>query len=98
MELKIYWTDFSKRELKKIFNYYKEKANLNVAKNLVLGITKETVKLKKQPGIGQEEELLENDINKLYQFLTTKENKKYCPDHIYEHFTNLFIELKELQK
>ncbi|HPD66574.1 MAG TPA: hypothetical protein PLI27_00660 [Ignavibacteriales bacterium] len=40
----------------------------------------------------------ENDINKLYQFLTTKENKKYCPDHIYEHFTNLFIELKELQK
>ena len=62
MELKIYWTDFSKRELKKIFNYYKEKANLNVAKNLVLGITKETVKLKKQPGIGQEEELNEKFV------------------------------------
>lgn len=38
-----------------------------------------------------------NDINNLYQFLTNKENKKYCPDHIYEHFTNLFIELKEMQ-
>ena len=74
MELKIYWTDFSKRELKKIFNYYKEKANLNVAKNLVLGITKETVKLKKQPGIGQEEELLEND-SRDFRYLVHKNYK-----------------------
>lgn len=39
-----------------------------------------------------------NDINKLYDFLTNKDNKKYCPDHIYEHFTTLFIELKQMKK
>ena len=61
MELKIYWTDFSKQEFKSIFNYYKEKASITIAKNLVLGITKEVNKLKNQPKIGQEEELLEND-------------------------------------
>jgi len=61
MELKIYWTNFSKQELKTIFDYYKEKAGLSIAKNLALGITKEVNKLKNQPTIGQEEELLEND-------------------------------------
>jgi plasmid stabilization system protein ParE len=61
MELEIYWTDFSKKELKTIFDYYKEEASLNVARNLVLGITKEVAKLKKQPTIGQIEALLEND-------------------------------------
>lgn len=61
MELEIYWTDFSKQELKNIFDYYKEKASVKVAKSLVVGIVKETTKLKKQPNIGQEEELLEND-------------------------------------
>jgi plasmid stabilization system protein ParE len=62
MELEVYWTDFSKKELKNIFDYYKEKASLNVAKTLVLGITKEAAKLKKQSKIGQEEELLEKDL------------------------------------
>lgn len=61
MELGIYWTDFSKKELKYIFDYHKENASLNVAKNLVLGITKEVLKLKNQSTIGQQEELLKND-------------------------------------
>jgi hypothetical protein len=26
MELEVYWTDFSKKELKNIFDYYKENA------------------------------------------------------------------------
>lgn len=30
MELKIYWTDFAKTELKKIFDYYKKEASLAV--------------------------------------------------------------------
>ena len=30
MELKIYWTDFSKQELKEIYNYYIEKASITV--------------------------------------------------------------------
>lgn len=49
MELKIYWTDFSKTQLRDIFEYYKENASLKVAKNITTGIAKETLKLKKQP-------------------------------------------------
>ncbi len=58
MELKIYWTDFSKKELQNIFEYYKKNATLKVAKDLTIGIAKETLKLKKNPEIGQIEELL----------------------------------------
>lgn len=68
MELKIYWTDFSKNELRKIFDYYKEKASINVARKLVVGITKETLKLKKQPTIGQIEQYLESS-SKEYRYL-----------------------------
>ena len=68
MELAIYWTDFSKKELKKIFDYYKEKASLKVAKNIVIGITSEVSKLKYQPKIGQEEELLKNN-SKEFRYL-----------------------------
>ena len=69
MELKIYWTDFAKKELQKIFNYYKENASLNVARNLVTGITKEATKLQKQPIIGQREELLEKSIKEYRYFI-----------------------------
>ena len=71
MELEIFWTDFSKKELKNIFTYYKEKASLNVAKTIVIGITTEAKKLKKQPRIGQEEELLENDSRKFRYLVST---------------------------
>ena len=74
MELKIYWTDFSKRELKKIFDYYKQEANVNVARKLVIGITKETLKLKSNPGIGQKEALLNND-SKEFRYLVYKNYK-----------------------
>lgn len=56
MELKIDWTDFAKKELRIIFDYYKKQAD--VARKLVLSISKETVKLKDQPLIGQKEDLL----------------------------------------
>ena len=65
---------FFKKKLKNIFDYYKEHASLNVAKNLVLGITKETAKLKKQPKIGQEEELLEKDSRE-FRYLVYKSYK-----------------------
>jgi plasmid stabilization system protein ParE len=61
MELRITWTYFSKKELKNIFEYYKEKAGVDIAKKLVSRIAKETLKLKKHPEIGQEEDLLKND-------------------------------------
>ena len=71
MELEIFWTDFSKKELKNIFTFYKEKASLNVAKTIVIEITTEAKKLKKQPTIGQEEELLENDSRKFRYLVST---------------------------
>lgn len=74
MELEIYWTDFSKKELKNIFEYYKEEASLYVARNLVIGITKEAAKLKKHPTIGQEEELLVND-SRDFRYLVFKSYK-----------------------
>ena len=74
MELKIYWTDFSKKELRNIFEYYKEKANVNVARKLVVGITKEATKLKKQPNIGQQEEIL-NNSSKEYRYLVFENYK-----------------------
>lgn len=74
MELVVYWTDFSKKELKNIFDYYKEKASLNVARTLVIGITKETTKLIKQPKIGQEEELLTQD-SRDFRYLVFKSYK-----------------------
>ncbi len=83
MELKIYWTDFSKNELKKIFYYYKENASFQIAKNLVLGIEKETLILKSQPEIGQEEEFLKNRkqgfrylVYKNYKIIYWVNNKK----------------------
>ncbi|MCR9182830.1 MAG: type II toxin-antitoxin system RelE/ParE family toxin [Flavobacteriaceae bacterium] len=58
MELKLFWTEFSQKELEKIYKYYREKAGIRIAKKLVNGIYNETLKLKKQPKIGQTEELL----------------------------------------
>jgi plasmid stabilization system protein ParE len=58
MELTIFWTEFSEKELESIFKYYKRKANVTVAKKIVGGIYEETLKLKQQPRIGQIEELL----------------------------------------
>ncbi len=60
MELKLFWTDFSKKELAKIYKYYREKAGIRIAKKLVNGIHSEALKLKNQPEMGQEEELLKN--------------------------------------
>ena len=74
MELRIKWTDFSKKELKNIFEYYKEKAGVSVAKKLVSGIAKETLKLKKHPEIGQEEDLLKNDPRE-FRYLVYKNYK-----------------------
>ena len=79
MELEIYWTDFSKQELKNIFDYYKEKATIKVAKSLVTGIIKDKAKLKKRPNIGQVEELLEND-ERNFRYLVFKKSQNYLLD------------------
>ncbi|CAM4371675.1 type II toxin-antitoxin system RelE/ParE family toxin [Gillisia limnaea] len=58
MAIKIFWTNFAKKELRKNFNYLKDNASLRVAKNETRKIVKETNRLKKQPEIGQQEDLL----------------------------------------
>lgn len=60
MELKIFWTEFAKDELRKNFRYLKENASLKVAKNENRKIVLETLRLKKLPEIGQEEPGLAN--------------------------------------
>lgn len=47
MDLMVFWTEFSQNELRKIYQYYRKRAGIRIAKNLVNGIFNETVKLKK---------------------------------------------------
>lgn len=74
MELKLFWTDFSQKELEKIYKYYREKAGTQIAKKLVNGIYNETLKLKKQPEIGPFEELLKTRKQK-FRYLVYKNYK-----------------------
>tara|TARA_R100001369_G_scaffold91352_1_gene132409 strand:- start:2365 stop:2682 length:318 start_codon:yes stop_codon:yes gene_type:complete len=74
MELILFWTDFSQKELEKIYRYYREKAGTRIAKNLVNGIYNETLKLTKQPKIGQLEDLLK-DREQEFRYLVYKNYK-----------------------
>jgi len=65
MELKIFWTDFAKAELRKNFKYLKENASLRIARNENRKIVFETLRLKKQPDIGQIEPMLANKTKEL---------------------------------
>ena len=58
MAIKIFWTQFAKNELRKIFDYYKSKVSLNIANSLVESIVKKSNSLDFQTKIGQKEELL----------------------------------------
>ena len=58
MELKIFWTDFAKSELIKIFEYYKKHVSFRVARKITQGVSKEVLILSKHPLIGQVEEYL----------------------------------------
>lgn len=60
MAVKIFWTDFAKNELKKIFDFYKDKASLKVATKLTSEIVQEALKLEQHPAIGQKEKLLKS--------------------------------------
>ncbi|WP_026903744.1 type II toxin-antitoxin system RelE/ParE family toxin [Pedobacter glucosidilyticus] len=74
MVKEVYWTNFAKKELKKIFEYYKENANQEFAETLTTNIVQETVKLKKHPLLGQEEELL-TDRPQDFRYLLYKNYK-----------------------
>lgn len=74
MELKIFWTEFSQKELEKVYKYYCEESGIRVAKKLVERIFEKTLKLKSQPEIGQVEELLKNR-KKEFRYLVFKSHK-----------------------
>lgn len=56
--MKVFWTDFAKKELRNIFAYYSENTNKSVATKLVINIVNETKRLSTQPNLGQREENL----------------------------------------
>ena len=74
MELKIFWTDFSKNELRTIFNYYSERAGPKIARKIVTGITDEVLKLKNPTDIGQREGML-IDRKQNFRYLIYKSYK-----------------------
>ncbi|RXP46074.1 type II toxin-antitoxin system RelE/ParE family toxin [Lutibacter sp. HS1-25] len=78
MGLEIFWTEFSEKELQNIFEYYKNKTTYSVAKKIINGIYNETLCLKKQPTIGQVEELLKQQKHE-FRYLVYKNYKIiYC--------------------
>jgi len=77
MAVKVFWTDFAKQQLRNIFDYYKLKASLKIARNLVSGIAEKTNTLDFQKEIGQKEELL----------LARKENFRYL---IYKNYKIIY--------
>jgi plasmid stabilization system protein ParE len=60
MELNIFWTQFAEDELEGIYKYYRRKAGVVISKRIVKEIYNEALILKKQPELGQIEELLKN--------------------------------------
>jgi len=74
MELEVYWTQFAEDKLTDIFEYYKFNAGIKVAQKLVNGIIDESLKLSKNPFIGQKEDLLIDRIQE-YRYLVFKNYK-----------------------
>jgi len=68
MEIKVFWTETALNNLEDIFEYYKYKASVRVARKLVKGLVKSTLKLQESPQIGRMEELLA-DRKFEYRFL-----------------------------
>lgn len=58
MTFEIIWSNFAERQLDIIFLYYRENAGKRVAVRMVQEIINEPNRLKKDPFIGQKEELL----------------------------------------
>ncbi len=58
MGLIVYWTDFSKKELKNIFDYHKEKVSLKIVQQITKQIVAKAKSLHHFPEIGPIEPLL----------------------------------------
>jgi plasmid stabilization system protein ParE len=58
MEIKVFWTETALNNIEDIFEYYKLKASVRIARNLVKRLVKSTLQLQNSPKIGTKEELL----------------------------------------
>ena len=58
MELRVFWTDTARFQLEDIFNYYKDKASIKIARKLVTQIINRTIQLENNPNSGSKEPLL----------------------------------------
>ena len=74
MELKIFWTESSEKELAKIFQFYFNTVNLRIAEKVTDGIFNATLILTKQPEMGQMEHFL-MDRNEDFRYLLYKNYK-----------------------
>ena len=60
MGLNVFWTRLAENKLEDIYQYYRKKAGVKIAKNLIIGIIDSTSDLKISPFIGQVEPELIN--------------------------------------
>jgi toxin ParE1/3/4 len=74
MELKIFWTEFSKNSLELVYKYYKKEAGVRIAKKIISDLFNEVQILRKQAKIGQIEELL-IDREEEFRYLVFKNYK-----------------------
>jgi len=65
MALEILWTQLAEEKLYDIFQYYKYKAGIKIAKKIITKIVDQTLILKQNSKAGQIEELL---VNRKYEF------------------------------
>ncbi len=74
MGLAIFWTQFAEDKLTDIFEYHNYNVGVKVAQNLVTEIIEESLKLSRNPYIGQKEELLMERAQE-YRYLVVKSYK-----------------------
>lgn len=74
MELKIFWSQLAEDKLMDIFQYYKLKAGVKIAKKIVNEIVDKTIDIDKNPKIGQTEELLKYRIQE-FRYLVSSNYK-----------------------
>lgn len=74
MELTVFWTQFARNKLDDIFDHYKHKASIKIARKLVDSIIDHTTGLEHQPYVGQREELLLNRPQK-FRYIVYKSYK-----------------------
>jgi plasmid stabilization system protein ParE len=74
MGLTVFWTNTAIESLEKIFDFYKTKASLEIAQNIIRSIVDRTILLEDNPEIGPIEELLKGRKNE-YRYLVISNYK-----------------------